>query len=353
MTAPERSPSRGVVTRYAIGSIGTGGFATLPGLVLVFYLTDTLGVTALVAGLVVTAAKVWDVLIDPWIGERSDRALAATGTRRTWMRVGALALPVAFVVTFAVPAGLAPAASGTWVFLAFLATATAFSLFQVPYIALPAELTDDYDARTRLLTWRVVVLSASILLFGAGGPLLRRAGGDDEALGYLVMAIVAGLVIGAGMLVATFTAPRGSPRASACTAQHPRRLRRGHRALRRSRPFRDLLVRLRAAGPRHGRHAGRRQLRGRLGARVRGRARRSSSSPSSRRRCSARRCGAGSPPHRQGARIRAREHPLRGRRRRASSGCSGRRAPGSTARWPSRAPPTRACSRCRWRCSPT
>ena len=95
MTAPERTLSRGVVARYAIGSIGTGGFATLPGLVLVFYLTDTLGVTALVAGLVVTAAKVWDVVIDPWIGERSDRALAATGTRRTWMLVGALALPVA------------------------------------------------------------------------------------------------------------------------------------------------------------------------------------------------------------------------------------------------------------------
>jgi len=36
--------------------------------VLVYYLTDTLGVAALVAGLVVTAAKVWDVVIDPWIG---------------------------------------------------------------------------------------------------------------------------------------------------------------------------------------------------------------------------------------------------------------------------------------------
>ena len=36
--------------------------------------------------------------------------------------------------------------------IAFLLTATAFSLFQVPYIALPAELTPGYDERTRLLT---------------------------------------------------------------------------------------------------------------------------------------------------------------------------------------------------------
>ncbi|GAA2028170.1 MFS transporter [Agromyces tropicus] len=241
MTATERL-SRGVVTRYAIGSIGTGGFATLPGLVLVFYLTDTLGVTALLAGLVVTAAKVWDVLIDPWIGERSDHALARTGTRRMWMRVGAVALPVAFVVTFAAPGALGPVVAGGWVLVAFLATATAFSLFQVPYIALPAELTDDYDGRTRLLTWRVVVLSAAILLFGAGGPLLRRAGGDDEALGYLVMAVVAGLVIGVGMLVATTVAPTGVP----TTVRERRSIAAGYAegfaALRRSRAFRLLLA---------------------------------------------------------------------------------------------------------------
>jgi GPH family glycoside/pentoside/hexuronide:cation symporter len=241
MTATERPLSRGVISRYAIGSLGTGGFATLPGLVLVFYMTDTLGVTALVAGLVVTAAKVWDVVIDPWIGEHSDRALARTGTRRTWMRIGAIALPVGFVLTFAVPAGLGSAASGVWVFLAFLATATAFSLFQVPYIALPAELTPDYDARTRLLSWRVVVLSLAILLFGAGGPILRRMG-DDEATGYLVMALVAGLVIGAGMLVAVTTAPRGLPGVQAPRLGIRSAYAEGFAALRRSAAFRALLA---------------------------------------------------------------------------------------------------------------
>jgi Na+/melibiose symporter-like transporter len=241
MTATERGLSRGVVTRYAIGSIGTGGFATLPGLVLVYYLTDTLGVTALVAGLVVTAAKVWDVVIDPWIGDRSDRRAARTGTRRTWMVIGSVALPVGFLLTFAVPAGSAPATAAVWVFLAFLATATAFSLFQVPYIALPAELTADYDARTRLLTWRVVVLTVSILLFGAGGPELRGAFADEHT-GYLVMALVAGVVIGAGMLVASTTAPK----TMTVTDAAPRRsIRAGYAeglaALRRSAPFRALL----------------------------------------------------------------------------------------------------------------
>lgn len=243
MTATERVLTRKTVVGYAIGSLGTGGFATLPGLVLVFYLTDTLGVGALLAGLLVTVAKIWDVIIDPVIGASSDRALLRHGSRRGFMQWGALLLPVFFVLTFAVPGGLAPAASGIWVLIAFMFTATAFSLFQVPYIALPAEIASGYDQRTRLLTWRVVVLTLAILLFGAGGPMLRKLGGENENLGYLLMAVVAGVVIGLGMFVASRVAPRG------VTVTPPAASSGGIRAhyaagvlvLRRSQPFRALL----------------------------------------------------------------------------------------------------------------
>lgn len=216
--APPAPPlSRRIVSRYAIGSIGTGGFGTLPGLVLTYYLTDSLGVTALLAGVIVTAAKIWDVVIDPVVGALSDADLARRGTRRRLMLIGSLTLPVLFALTFAVPPGLAPAIGAVWVLLAFIATATAFSLFQVPYIALPAELTGSYDARTRLLTWRVVVLTFAILLFGAGGPVLRRLTGDPTT-GYLLMGVVAGVVIGLGMLVATGVAARASHVRSAMAA---------------------------------------------------------------------------------------------------------------------------------------
>jgi Na+/melibiose symporter-like transporter len=268
--APAASPAagrlpRGVVARYATGSLGTGGFATLPGLVLVYYLTDSLGVAALLAGVIVTLAKVWDVLIDPVIGGLSDRALAVRGSRRGQMLVGAIGLPIAFVLTFAVPRGLAPWAAALWVLVAFVAAATFFSLFQVPYIALPAELTRGYDERTRLLTWRVVVLTVAILLFGAGGPEIRDLFPDDAQLGYLVMAVVSAVLLWAGLWVGSSVAPRGAPgtaasgaaglteplpgaRTGAQTApsRRPRILslvhyREGFEALRESQPFRALL----------------------------------------------------------------------------------------------------------------
>ncbi|MET0448756.1 MAG: MFS transporter [Aeromicrobium sp.] len=237
----DRALPRRTIATYAIGSLGTGGFATLPGLVLTYFLTDTVGIAALWAGLLVGAAKLWDVLIDPVIGARSDHSLAVTGSRRRFMVLGASLLPVFFVLTFAVPAGLEPIVAGLWVLVAFMATATAFSLFQVPYIALPAELADGYDQRTRLLSARVVVLTLAILLFGAGGPSLRRLGGGDEHLGYIVMALIAGVVIGAGMLVAAFVAPRG-PAGSAERQSVAAMYRAGFAVLRRSQPFRGLLA---------------------------------------------------------------------------------------------------------------
>ncbi|BDV29507.1 MFS transporter [Microbacterium terricola] len=243
--SPTRLRAR-TVWGYAAGSLGTGGFATLPGLVLTYYLTDSLGVAALAAGIVIAVAKVWDVIIDPVIGALTDRDLARHGSRRRLMLIGALALPVLFALTFAVPPSLGPVVGAIWVLIAFTATATAFSLFQVPYIALPAELTPDYDERTRLLTWRVVVLTVAILLFGAGGPALRRVTGDPVT-GYLVMGIVAGLVIAIGMLVAVAVAKPATPAAQADAAE-PRpsaglkeHYTEGLAALRRSIPFRALL----------------------------------------------------------------------------------------------------------------
>ena len=56
--------------------------------------------------------------------------------------------------------------------VAFLATATAFAFFQVPYVAMPAEMTDDYAERTRLMTWRVAVLALAILVSGAVAPMV-------------------------------------------------------------------------------------------------------------------------------------------------------------------------------------
>lgn len=237
------APSRRTVWRYAIGSLGTGGFSTLPGLVLLYYLTDTLAVPAAWAGAVIALVKIVDIVIDPKLGALSDRDRDRTGSRRRLMIIGALTLPVWFVIMFAAQTGLPPAAALAWVGIAFVGAAISFSLFQVPYIALPAEIGGSYDGRTTLLTWRVVVLSVAILIFGGGGPALRGLGGGG-ATGYLVMAVITGVIIGVGLLISTrAAAAAGGPAdpAPAGDASNDR----GRRLLtvvRQSRPLRLLVI---------------------------------------------------------------------------------------------------------------
>ena len=103
---PRDRLTRAQTAGYAAGSVGTGGFGTLPGLVLAYYLTDTLGVAAAVATFVVFAPKALDVVLNPAIGAWSDSWARRTGSRRRFLTIGAVLLPVFFALTFAVPDGV-------------------------------------------------------------------------------------------------------------------------------------------------------------------------------------------------------------------------------------------------------
>src|SRR5688572_18385320 len=128
----DRPLGRGLCLAYGAGSIGAGIFSTIPGLLLLYYLTDTLGVSAGLAGLAVLLPKLWDITTDPIVGAWSDRSRSRWGRRRPFLLAGALTLPPCFVGLFMAPVG-DPMLAFAWVLVAFCAAATAFTLFQVPY----------------------------------------------------------------------------------------------------------------------------------------------------------------------------------------------------------------------------
>ncbi len=179
---------------YAFGSFGTGGFATVPGLVLLFYLTDVLGVAAAIASLVVFIPKAWDVIIAPVMGGVSDKTMLRHGSRVRWLLVGGLIIGPMFALTFAAPSGLQGNAAALWVGVFFLFAITGFATFQVTYLAMPAEFTDDYAERTKIMSIRIVFLTLSILLFGAGAPILVNAFGSGRT-GYAGMGVVVGVLL--------------------------------------------------------------------------------------------------------------------------------------------------------------
>ena len=187
---------------YGVGSVGTGIFGAVPGLLLLFFLTDTLGVAAGWAGLILLVPKAWDVLLNPLVGAWADRSAARGGSRTPWLLAGAVALPVLFFAMFAVPVA-GPVPGGLWVAVFFLLAATAYSPYQVNYVALPAEMTVDKQARTRVVSWRVVAMTVGILVGGGLAPALTGVAGGRA--GYAVMGLVVGAVLAASMLAATLS----------------------------------------------------------------------------------------------------------------------------------------------------
>jgi GPH family glycoside/pentoside/hexuronide:cation symporter len=192
---------------YALGSVATGTFGTVPGLLLLPYLTDDLGVAAGIAGVLVLVPKGWDVILNPIAGRISDRA----GVRRPFLLWAGIAVAITFALMFAGPTA-PPALAGGYVALLFLACATAYAFFQVPYNAMPPEMTDDSAERTRMMTWRVAVLAVAILLSGATAPLVV------EAFGYPAMGAYIGVILLVGTLGAYFCT-RGVPPAAHLAAE--------------------------------------------------------------------------------------------------------------------------------------
>ena len=247
---------RSVRVGYGMGSVATGAFGTVPGLMLLPYLTDTLGVAAVLAGVIVFLPKAWDVVLNPIAGRISDRHVSPQGPRRPFLVRAGAALAVCFALLFAGPALGSTFLDAAWVVVMFLGCATAYAFFQVPFVAMPAEITDSYAERTRLMTWRVALLALAILLSGASAPAIRDAlGGRD---GYRVMGLFVALLILVGHVRRL---PRHPPRADR-PGQRRRRL--AARPAARGRPLPrlpDAADHVRRAGAGGRRDARRRRLR--------------------------------------------------------------------------------------------
>ncbi|MCU0757645.1 MAG: MFS transporter [Steroidobacteraceae bacterium] len=197
------------------------------------FMSTVLGQSPALAGTLLTVSKLYDAVADVVIGRMSDRTRSRWGRRRPYLLVGALVSAVSFLMLF-VP----PRLDDFWL-LAYMSAglvvySTGYSLFNVPYMAMPSEMTDGYHERTRLLGYRMVFVSIGQLLSGAGtAALIQRGGGGAD--GYALMGLVMSLIIFGAMTAAFF----GTARARVIERSHaPARLPGGQLALLwRNRPF--------------------------------------------------------------------------------------------------------------------
>lgn len=178
---------------WASGSFATGALFNAMALFGLFFMTSVLNVSPALAGTILLVARIYDGVIDPLIGAVSDRTRHRWGPRRIYLLIGALGLGFSFALFFNLGRiGFDDMSAAFMVTAALLLYSTAYSIFSIPYLAMPPEMAPDYQSRTRLMSYRVGFLLAGVMAGSAGAPMLVKWAGGDQS-GYEVMGIVLGV----------------------------------------------------------------------------------------------------------------------------------------------------------------
>ena len=196
----------GVCLGFGVGTVGVSIMLNAVTAYYPAFMSTVLGLSPAVAGYLMMGAKLYDAVVDLLIGSLSDRHRSKGGRRKPFMAVGALLSAISFLMLFSPPA-LSPTALIAYMIAGQIIYSTAYSLFNVPYIAMPAELTHSYHDRTRLIGWRTVFVSIGQMLAGAGTAAIISAGGKG-AHAYATMGLVMALVIFGAMTASTVAVPR-------------------------------------------------------------------------------------------------------------------------------------------------
>lgn len=163
---------------------------------LIFY-NQVLGMDAALVSLALLIALLVDAVVDPILGNLSDRTYTSWGRRLPWLYAAPVPLAFCWVMLWSPPAGEPPSFAGL-VGVA-IAVRVLLSACEVPSISLVPEITADYDERTTLFRYRalggwigglaMMVLAYTVFMAGPEGLLQREGYFAFGVFGAVLMAV--------------------------------------------------------------------------------------------------------------------------------------------------------------------
>ncbi len=185
---------------YCEGQIAEGVFSATVSIFLLFYYTQVLGLSGTLCGIALFIALCFDAITDPLIGTLSDGWRSKWGRRHPFMLAAPIPLALAFVGLFN---PLVDSEFGLFMWLTVFAILSrgSMTLYHIPHLALAAEMTQDFDGRTRLVALRAAFGSSGMMLaYGTAFLVFFQAteqypNGQLNPAAYLPLSITMGIVI--------------------------------------------------------------------------------------------------------------------------------------------------------------
>jgi GPH family glycoside/pentoside/hexuronide:cation symporter len=174
----EERLSRRTKLVYGAGDIGFSLTGTIIGVLFAIFLTDVAGLKPGLAAAALFVGRTWDYVNDPLIGYLSDRTRSRWGRRRPFLLFGFVPYALAFTLLWWKPSISSPLGLTIYYAVAYLLYDATATFAYMPYYALTPELTQDYDERTALTSYRMafsilgglVAFTVPLLIIGTMRP---------------------------------------------------------------------------------------------------------------------------------------------------------------------------------------
>jgi GPH family glycoside/pentoside/hexuronide:cation symporter len=194
---------------WGIGTLGPVTVLTATNALLLRFMTDFYGIGAGLAASLIAFSKIYDAFADAAMGFVSDRTQSRWGRRRPYLLLGGVLLAISILALFAPPQFASTGARETYMGAVLVFYATAYTVFNIPYLAMAAEMTNDYHERSQLMSWRVYAVGVSQIVASFAGPWVVTKFGGGGPAHVAMAAMMAPIVVGASIVC--FRATRNAP----------------------------------------------------------------------------------------------------------------------------------------------
>jgi GPH family glycoside/pentoside/hexuronide:cation symporter len=190
---------------YGFGAVANGAKSNGFNYLLLFYYSQVIGLRADLVSIGILIALVFDAISDPLVGHISDNFHSRWGRRHPFMYASGIPVAIAYYFLWSPPAWDQNA-----LFLYFVCIAvfirTLITFYEIPATALVAELTDDYDQRTEMMSFRYFFawwggLTMAVLNYLVFLP--EEKGGLEYVQGWTNYGLTASIVIFVSIFVST------------------------------------------------------------------------------------------------------------------------------------------------------
>ena len=169
---------------WGVGSLGTITMLNSVTSLYLFFLVGVLQMEPALAGALIFASKLVDVVSDPVMGWISDQTRTRWGRRRPYMFGASFLCGASMVLLFNIPEFENEIRRAAYIEFLLIFYALVLTVYNVPYLAMPAEMTEDYRERSNIMSYRALFLvGGSFTGTALSGLILGRLGGDMDAYG--------------------------------------------------------------------------------------------------------------------------------------------------------------------------